>query len=84
MIISLAIAWLITNGWAYIFIAIGNHTLRTIGISYVAFLWLPFSVEKVVTIAIAVWLEKIIIKCGHLKQKSVEADREGETMINFP
>lgn len=76
MFVSFGIAWLITNGWAYVFIAIGNSTLRTIGVSYVAFLWLPCTPEKLITIPMAVFIEKHILKYGHLKRKGVSVYRE--------
>lgn len=59
---SFLLAWLITNGWSYIFIAIPNPTLRKIGLGWQAILWLPFTVEKPITFAIAVWFRKIIFR----------------------
>lgn len=52
-----AIAWMITNGWAYIALAIGTmlklrHVIR-ISSGYLTFLWLPFTPEKIVTLAIS-------------------------------
>lgn len=48
--ICLFIAWMITNGWGYLFIIFGycinNKVLLTIGSSYVAFLWVPGTPEK--------------------------------------
>lgn len=60
------IAWMITNGWCYIFIAIGivtnNDLLRKIGLGYLAFLWIPVVKEQFVTIPIAIFLKKILFK----------------------
>ncbi len=60
--LCLLIAWMITNGWGYLFIALGycfkNTTLLTIGSSYVAFLWVPGTPEKVFTVTIALALQK--------------------------
>lgn len=60
--ICLLIAWMITNGWGYLFIVIGhcfnNVALLTIGSSYVAFLWVPGTPEKILTVSIALALQK--------------------------
>ena len=47
LLLCLALGWLITNGWSYIMFGIGT---------YLAFLWLPISPEKLVTFAIAIAL----------------------------
>ena len=45
--ISFLLAWLITNGWGYIFIVLGNvldiKWMFVVGTSYIAFLWMPFT-----------------------------------------
>ena len=50
-------AWLLTNGWAYIAAAMGAlfrmHLLTAVSSAYLAFLWLPGTPEKMVTLAIA-------------------------------
>lgn len=60
LLLCIAIAWLITNGWSYILLAIGTYfEIRwMIGVAgaYLAFLWLPVSSEKLVTIALALGL----------------------------
>ncbi len=60
LLICIAIAWLITNGWAYILFAIGTFLkigwMTAIAGAYLAFLWLPVSPEKIVTFAIAIAL----------------------------
>ena len=60
------LAWLVTNGWSYAFIIIGasckiNWMFNT-GISYQAFLWLPCTPEKLVTIPLAMWFNTLIFK----------------------
>lgn len=59
-LLCFGIAWLITNGWCYLFIIFGStfsiKWMYTIGISYCAFLWLPTTPEKIITIPIACWL----------------------------
>lgn len=63
-LLCFGIAWMITNGWTYIFIILGSSLsikwMYTIGVSYLAFLWLPTTPEKVITIPIACWLVKKI------------------------
>lgn len=54
------IAWIITNGWSYILFGIGTYYeiewMIAVSGAYLAFLWLPISPEKLVTIAIAIAL----------------------------
>ena len=61
-LLCFGIAWMITNGWAYVFLGIGAfysiHWMTAMGASYMTFLWLPITPEKVVTVAIAVFLLK--------------------------
>ncbi|MBQ3053406.1 MAG: hypothetical protein IJC89_00690 [Clostridia bacterium] len=60
LIMCLVIAWLITNGWSYILFAVGTffdiYWMTAVAGAYLAFLWLPVSPEKLVTIAIAIGL----------------------------
>ena len=64
--ISFGLAWCITNGWCYIFIILGEILnvlwMRRLGWGYLAFLWMPFTAEKVVTIPIAVFIKKKFFK----------------------
>lgn len=64
LLICVMIAWLVTNGWAYIMFGIGTYFNISwmIGVSsaYLAFLWIPVSPEKVVTFAIAIGLMRLI------------------------
>ena len=58
LLFCLAVAWLITNGWSYILFVIGTHFeiswMIWISSAYLAFLWLPVSPEKLVTVALAI------------------------------
>lgn len=64
LLLCFGLAWLITNGWSYILLAIG--TWLSIGwmiaaaSAYLAFLWLPISPEKIVTVAIAMGLLRFL------------------------
>ncbi len=52
-----AIAWMITKGWAYVALAIGTllrlRYVIWISSGYLTFLWLPFTPEKIITVAIS-------------------------------
>ena len=60
LLLCFLIGWLITNGWSYILFGIGTYLeinwMVAVAGAYLAFLWLPISPEKLVTIAIAVAL----------------------------
>lgn len=60
LLLCLGIAWIITNGWSYILMAIGTlldiKWMMAVAGAYLAFLWLPISPEKIVTVAIAMFL----------------------------
>ncbi len=64
MLICFGIAWLITNGWSYIFVAVGTwlkiRWMQVVGGAYMSFLWFPFTPEKLVTLIIAVFLLKLM------------------------
>lgn len=90
LILCFGIAWLITNGWSYILTALGGvldiKWMLAAGGAYLAFLWLPISPEKLLTVAIAMlllkWLfpndEKTlgILKAMYAKFKLKKADRK--------
>lgn len=63
-LLCFGIAWMLTNGWSYILFALGTYFgigwMAALGGSYMAFLWLPISPEKIVTVAIAIWLLKFL------------------------
>ena len=54
------IAWLITNGWSYVLLGLGTFLdiqwMTAVAAAYIAFLWFPFSPEKIVTFAISITL----------------------------
>ena len=74
-LICFGLAWMITNGWSYIFIVMGRiwnvAWMVWVGATYLAFLWLPFTVEKVVTFTIAFFLVRKLFKKYRLE---LEAD----------
>lgn len=64
LLVCIALAWVITNGWSYVLFFIGTtakiHWMTAVSSAYIAFLWLPISPEKLVTFAIALGLLKLL------------------------
>ena len=64
MLLTFGIAWMITNGWSYVFVGFGIRFdikwMLSIGLGYQAFLWFPFTAEKIITVAIAIFLAKVL------------------------
>lgn len=64
LLLCIAIAWLITNGWSYILFGLGTYFniswMTTVAGAYIAFLWLPVSPEKIVTFAISLVLLRLL------------------------
>lgn len=62
LLLCFGLGWIITNGWAYICFGIGSYAkitwLASVSGAYLAFLWLPGTPEKIVTVAIAFFLLK--------------------------
>lgn len=93
LIICIGIAWMITNGWAYILLGLGMlfewGWAEAVASAYLALLWLPWTPEKVITIPIAIYLITIIypqdkaiarylkLKLYNLKQK-LKKKKKGE------
>ncbi len=84
LLLCVGLAWLITNGWSYIMMGLGSiwgiGWMMAVSGTYLAFLWLPISPEKIVTFAIAIALLRLlfpkdrqtlaILKNGYEKAKS--------------
>ena len=64
LLLCFGIGWMITNGWSYILLGLGIllniQWMIAVGTGYLAILWFPFSPEKIITIAIAMWLMKVL------------------------
>lgn len=64
LLLCIGIAWFITNGWSYILFGIGTYFkigwMIAVSTAYLAFLWLPVSPEKIVTVLIAMALLKTL------------------------
>ncbi len=63
LLLCFGIAWMITNGWSYIMLAVGTvfgiGWMIAIASAYLAILWLP-SPEKILTCAIAIVLLRLL------------------------
>lgn len=64
LLLCLGIGWMITNGWCYLFLFFGLRFGRAwmiaVGGAYAAFLWFPFTPEKIATVAIAILLLRLL------------------------
>ncbi len=64
LLLCLGLAWIITNGWSYILFGIGTFYeigwMVAVAGAYLTFLWLPISPEKIVTVAIAIALLRLL------------------------
>jgi len=64
LLLCFGLAWIITNGWSYILLAVGTWLgigwMIAVSGAYLTFLWLPISPEKIVTVAIAMALLRFL------------------------
>lgn len=64
LLLCFGIAWMITNGWSYVFVTLGTLLdiawMRAAGAFWLALLWLPFTPEKIITFIIAIFLMKLL------------------------
>ena len=64
LLLCFGLAWILTNGWSYILMGLGLWLgigwMQAVAGAYLAFLWLPISPEKLVTVAIAILLLKFL------------------------
>ena len=62
LLLCLGLAWMITNGWSYVLLSVGTFFvipwMIAVATAYLAFLWIPFTPEKVITVFLAIWLLK--------------------------
>ena len=87
LLLCLAIAWMITNGWSYVMFGLGMlmkiHWMRVVGGAYMSFLWLPFTPEKLVTVMLAIGLMRLLYPrdrrtLGVLRRKLKQISRRPE------
>lgn len=64
LLLCFGLAWLITNGWAYVALFLGTMFditwLSTVAGTYITLLWFPATPEKILTIIISIFLLKLI------------------------
>ena len=81
LLLCVFIGWMITNGWSYLFVAIGTACgiswMVIAGTAYMGFLWFPFTPEKIVTLLIAIGLMRVLFPrdektLGVLRQELAE------------
>ncbi len=64
LLLCFGMAWFITNGWCYVFAAVGGFfgiTWMTVaGATWAALLWFPFTPEKIITLVIAIFLLRLL------------------------
>ena len=87
LLLCLAIAWMITNGWSYVMFGLGMlmkiHWMRVVGGAYMSFLWLPFTPEKLVTVVLVIGLMRLLYPrdrrtLGTLRRKLKQISRRPE------
>ena len=87
LLLCLAIAWMLTNGWSYMMFGLGMllkiHWMRVVGVAYMSFLWLPFTPEKLVTVVLAIGLMRLLYPrdrrtLGTLRRKLKQISRRPE------
>lgn len=63
LLLCFGIAWMITNGWSYVMLAVGTWLgipwMIAVASAYLTILWLP-SPEKILTCAVAILLLRLI------------------------
>ena len=74
----LAIAWCITNGWAYVFVIVGpiveSAWLSRIGWAWITILWMPWTPEKfLITIPLSVLIYRVVYRQNFVKKVETES-----------
>lgn len=74
LFISFLIAWIITNGWAYIMLGFGIFLkikwMQVVATSYLAILWLPCTPEKLITIPLSVFIYKMLNRRKRINEEN--------------
>jgi len=74
MLPCLILAWIITNGWAYIFIILGSklgiNWMTIAGTTWATILWMPWTLEKpLVTIPLSLLFYRLIYRKKFVKKE---------------
>lgn len=58
LLLCFGVAWIITNGWSYIFLGIGTwldiEWMQVAAGAWLTFLWIPGTPEKLMTVALSI------------------------------
>ena len=64
LLLCFGIAWMITNGWAYVLLGLGiffdSVWMQAVGGAYLGLLWIPMTPEKIITVAISIFLLRVL------------------------
>ena len=64
LLLCLFIAWMITNGWSYVLMLLGVimkiNWMKVVAGTYMGLLWVPFTPEKIITVALAILLLRVL------------------------
>ncbi len=64
LLLCLFLAWMLTNGWSYVFAIVGTWLditwMLVAGTTYMSLLWVPFTPEKILTVVIALFLMRAL------------------------
>ena len=64
LLLCFGIAWMITNGWSYVLLAVGTYFkigwMAALAAGYLALMWVPGTPEKIITVAIAIFLLRVL------------------------
>ena len=64
LILCFILAWMITNGWAYVMLGFGFYLgiswMQVVAGTYLGLIWLPMTPEKIITVAISIFLLKLL------------------------
>lgn len=64
LLLCLLIGWMITNGWSYLLLGLGLlfdiTWMQIVASAYISLLWFPFTPEKLITVAIAIFLLRLL------------------------
>ncbi len=93
LLLCFGLAWIITNGWSYIAVALAAwlklEWLGAIAGAYLAALWIPFTPEKIITVIISIFLLKLLFphdkktleKLHNTKEKAKEEIKKFKTKL---
>lgn len=64
LILCFILAWMITNGWAYVMLGFGFYLdiswMQVVAGTYLGLIWIPMTPEKIITVAISIFLLKFL------------------------